>query len=335
MPQSGIMLTWPQPHSDWTMMRIEVEWVYVDLVSQILPHEGVLIVCHDRAHRDHIHNLLVSSDINDKQVRFVIQPGNDTWTRDHGPITVIKNGRPMMLDFRFNGWGAKYPHELDDAISRGIHHQGCFGETPLEEVNLVLEGGSIDTDGNGTLLTTADCLLNPNRNPGLSQAVLEDRLRTLLGVNHFLWLKNGWLAGDDTDGHIDMLARFCTPEIIAYTGCEDTSDVHHEPLMAMRDELRQMRTPDGDKYQLVELPIPAPIIDSDGQRLPASYANFLIINDAVLIPQYGDKHDRIATTRLQDCFPKREIYGIDCRPLIQQFGSLHCISMQLPQGVLI
>jgi agmatine/peptidylarginine deiminase len=267
-------------------------------------------------------------------VVFALQPSNDSWARDHGPITVLEQNQPRLLDFQFNGWGGKYPHDLDNRITTGLHTHDNFGDTPLEHVEIVLEGGSIDSDGEGSLLTTRACLCHPGRNPRLSTTEIETRLRHLLGVERLLWLEHGWLAGDDTDGHIDMLARFCNPETIAYTACTDHKDEHFAELSAMHAELEGMTQRNGQAYELVALPIPQAIFNPQGKRLPASYANFLIINEAVLVPQYGDPADVIAHERLTACFPEREIIGINCRAVIEQFGSLHCLTMQLPAGVL-
>ena len=204
----------------------------------------------------------------------------------------------------------------------------------MQACEFVLEGGSIDTDGEGTLLTTTACLLTESRNPQLDQQQIEMRLKTELGVTRILWLQHGFLAGDDTDSHIDMLARFCAPDTIAFMQCDDPGDEHFESLAAMAQELRQFRTRDGQPYRLIGLPLPAAIYNSVGQRLPASYANFLIINDAVLVPQYNDRSDEIVLKRLAACFPDRQMIGIPCRALIEQYGSLHCLSMQFPDGVL-
>jgi len=239
----------------------------------------------------------------------------------------------MLLDFRFNGWGGKFPCELDDRITARLHESGAFGSTPREPFDLILEGGSIETDGLGTLLTTAECLLHPNRN-GLDRASLERRLTETLGFTRYLWLRHGHLAGDDTDSHIDTLARFCDSRTIAYQGCADPADPHHEPLRAMAAELRAFRTPGGQPYRLIELPLPAARRDEKGDRRPAGYANFLILNGAVLVPTYGDPLDAIALERLGPCFPDREVIGIPCATLIRQGGSLHCATMQLPAGSL-
>ena len=333
-PQSGVMLTWPHSQGDWAANLDAVERVYLELAQAISPRELLLVVCHDLDHQQHVQQLFNTAGITPSQIRFALQASNDSWARDHGPITVAENNQLRLLDFRFNGWGGKYPHDLDNRITAGLHATGIFGATPLETLELVLEGGSIDSDGDGTLLTTRACLGHPGRNPQLSMLEVEQQLKALLGVERILWLEHGELAGDDTDSHIDMLARFCDPRTIAHSTCTDPGDVHFVELSAMQKELAAMRRLDGEAYELVALPIPQAIHNQEGQRLPASYANFLIINGAVLVPQYDDAADAVALARLTACFPTREVMGVNCRAVIEQFGSLHCLTMQLPEGVL-
>jgi len=255
---------------------------------------------------------------------------NDTWTRDYGPITVRNNKQTVMLDFTFNGWGNKFDATLDNTVNNQLTEAGAWPPTAVCKIDYILEGGSIDSDGQGSLLTTSACLLHPHRNPGYSREQVESLLGKTLGCTRVLWLENGFLIGDDTDSHIDMLARFCDPQTIAYTTCTDEQDEHYAALKQMEMELRQFTTASGHPYRLIPLPIPAPIHAKDGQRLPASYANFLIINDAVLLPVYQDQQaDKHAFMQLQNAFVDREIITIDCKPLIMQHGSLHCASMQL------
>lgn len=332
--QSAVMLTWPHMHSDWLPWLPIVTPVFVDIAYHISQKQLVLISCWDERHQAEIQMQLSERGVALTQVRFYQVNSNDTWARDHGPITVLQNGQPKLLDFVFNGWGKKFEAELDTQISGKLAALGAFGTLAVQTVDLVLEGGSIESDGQGTLLSTQQCLLTPTRNPQLDLAALEHTLSELLGVDRFLWLTEGHLAGDDTDSHIDTLARLCDTDTIAYVSCEDESDEHYAPLKAMEAELQSFRTRDGAPYKLVALPIPAPIIDEDGVRLPATHANFLIINGAVLVPTYNDPTDAIALARLQQCFPEREIIAIDCRPLIYQYGSLHCVTMQLPAGVI-
>lgn len=333
-PQGAVMLTWPHSEGAFGPMLDEVEEVYLAIARAVIPHERLLVACHHEAHRAHIAARLKAAGIDLARIILAIAPSNDVWARDHGPLTVLRDGTPVLLDFTFNGWGRKYPAQLDDAITRTLHAQGIFGATPLETIPLVLEGGSIESDGAGTLLTTRHCLLHPQRNPHYDCVGLEALFAQWFGTRRVLWLDKGQLEGDDTDGHIDTLARFCDERTIAYVRCDDPADSHYPELRAMEAELQALRTADGQPYRLVPLPLPAPIHDTEGRRLPATYANFLIINDAVLVPIYGDTQDDEALRRLAGCFPDRTLVPIDCVPLIHQYGSLHCITMQLPAGVM-
>ena len=334
-PQSGVIITWPHAHSDWSDVLQEVEPVYLQLARHITRREKLLINCWDETHAAHVRERLHTADVDLHRTILHCVPSNDTWTRDYGPLTVMEQGRPYLLDFTFNGWGNKFDAALDNQVSRRLHQAGMFGATPFTTVDLVLEGGSIDVDGQGSLLTTENCLLAPTRNPALSRAQLEELLRRWFGAERILWLSHGHLVGDDTDSHIDTLARFCDPHTIAYVACDDPKDEHYAELQQMEAELRALRDHQGNPYRLVPLPWPAAKFDKeDGRRLAASYANFLIINGAVLVPTYDDPADGETLRLLQGCFPDHELIGVPCLPLIRQNGSLHCITMQLPAGVL-
>jgi agmatine deiminase len=244
------------------------------------------------------------------------------------------DGAPRLLDFIFNAWGGKFDASLDNQLSAALHRQGLFGTTPLQHIDMVFEGGSIDSDGCGTLLTTTQCLLAETRNPGWTKENIEDRLQQLLGAQRILWLEHGMLMGDDTDSHVDMLARFCSRDTICYTHCDDSHDDHYGPLAKMAEELAEFRQANGNPYRLLPLPWPQAKHAVDGRRLPASYANFLVINDAVIVPTYGDPADEAALQVIGQAFPGREVIGINSLPLIHQSGSIHCATMQLPAGVL-
>ncbi len=315
-------------------MLTAVGAVYVELARAISARESVLIICRDDAHRASIERQLAEAACNTDRIHCYCVPANDTWVRDYGPLSLQQNGTITLHDYMFNAWGDKYTADLDDAVTGALCNAGAFGDTPCERQPLVLEGGSIDVDGTGSMLTTTRCLLSGTRNPGYDRAGLENWFRDKLGIERTLWLEHGELAGDDTDAHVDMLARFCDPATIAYSSCTDPGDVHYRPLSAMEQELRALRTRDGSPYHLVPLPIPAPIYNASGQRLPGSYANFLIINAAVLVPVYGVAADAQALQSLAGCFPDRTIVPVNCRPLIEQYGSLHCATMQLAAGVL-
>ncbi len=326
------MLTWPHAFGDWQNIP-RVEATFCDLAKAISQHQCVLINCYDLAHRQHVEQCLKTARADIDRCRLHVIPSNDSWARDHGPISIHDQGHPIILDFAFNGWG-KYPHEKDNYITGKLYHGGVFGAAAYATINMVLEGGSIESDGMGTLLTTSQCLCNPNRNPTLTREDIAERLRTELGIDRILWLDYGQVTGDDTDGHIDMLARFCDSRTIAYHSCKDSNDADFAPLQAMTEQLQTFHNLSGEPYRLVQLPAPGLHQDAAGRRLPASYANFLIINKAVLVPQYADPADPIALETIAGCFPDREIVGIGCRPLIEQGGSLHCVTMQLPSGTL-
>ncbi len=326
------MLTWPHANTDWAANLTEAEAVFIDISRAILAHQALIITCADTAHKKAVQNKFEHAHIPLTNITFYIHDSNDSWARDHGPITILENDQPLLLDFEFNGWGNKYPADKDNQLNHALYKQNAFGNTPFTRLPFVLEGGSLDSDGQGSLLTTTNCLLSPQRNPSLNKTAIEKQLHHYLGTTRILWLEHGHLQGDDTDSHIDMLARFCDPDTIAYSSCENEDDEHFASLQSMKNELVAFRTNNNRAYKLVPLPIPQAIYNKCGQRLPASYANFLIINQAVLVPRYHDPADEIAISMLQTCFPHRQIISINCLPIIQQYGSLHCLTMQLPQG---
>ena len=328
-PQWGVLLAWPHPDTDWADNLDEAETCYRQIVQGISQYEQVLLLCHDQKHQQHITQVLGDTH----NVNFVQLPYNDTWARDFGFITVMQGDKPILLDFTFNAWGGKFNAELDNAVNQQLIKLPLLNGNTLQSHALVMEGGSLETDGQGTLLTTEICLLNPNRNPSLDKTTIEAQLRETLGVERILLLASGHLEGDDTDAHIDTLARFADPQTIVYMSCDDSSDSHYAALQAMQRELQTLRQANGEPYRLFAIPLPAAIY-ADERRLPASYVNFLIINDAVLLPVYADKRtDAIAIEQMQKAFPQHKIIPIDCRALIAQNGSLHCITMQIPQEV--
>ncbi len=333
-PQSGIILTWPHASTDWADQLESVERLYSKVAATISCHEPVLIVCQKAEQVTGVRERAIREGAVGARLRLAVATSDDTWTRDHGPIGVLRApARPILIGFRFNGWGGKFRSDQDDQISARLSAAGAFGACGLEPSRLVLEGGAIETDGRGTLLAVTRTLVDPARNPGWSRRAIEQELCARLGLTHFLWLEHGALSGDDTDGHIDTLARFCAPDTLCYVRCEDPSDADYAELHAMEQELRALRDPHGRPYRLVPLPCPAPLFDPNGRRLPAGYANFLIIDGAVLLPVYGDPADSQARAILGRLFPDRQILPLDCRPLIRQGGSLHCISMQVPAGI--
>lgn len=325
-PQSGILLTWPPPESDFSPWMAAVEANFARITHAILAQgEAVLIICQSPIHRQQILNTLAPLD-NPAQLHFEIIPANDCWARDHGPITLRDTATQQLqlLDFIFDGWGGQFDATLDNQINAHLaQHSRFFQRLSWVKEDLVLEGGGIETDGQGTLLTT-QCVLahNPTRSP----AEITQHLQRALGVNRVIWL-NGQLPGDDTGGHIDTLARFCDPHTILY--------VEHPALGLLKEQLTALRTLAGEPYRLLPLPAPQPRWNAQQQPLPATYANFLILNQAVLVPTYQDPADAQALTQIAQGFPTRQIIPIDCTALIEQYGSLHCVTMQLPQGIII
>lgn len=330
MPQSGVMMTWPHEDTDWAYMLDDAVACFVSIAREISKRERLLIVCKDE---EAVRKAL--GDAVNERVYFRVMKTNDTWARDHGPITVYVNGAPYLLDFQFNGWGLKFPANYDNQITKSLYLSRIFSKKVgyMSMLHYVLEGGSIESDGCGTVMTTSQCLLSPNRNDHLTQPQVEEFLKNSFGADRVLWINHGYLAGDDTDSHVDTLARFCDPDTIAYVSCDDKADEHYAALKLMERELKNFKTFEGKPYKLVPLPM-ADARYEDEQRLPATYANFLIMNDAVLVPTYNSPKDEIALAALREAFPKREVVGVDCSALIHQHGSLHCVTMQLPYYVL-
>ncbi|MGN0196240.1 MAG: agmatine deiminase family protein [Candidatus Cryptobacteroides sp.] len=334
--QAGVQLTWPDETTPWYELE-KVQECYVDIAAAVLRHEELLVVTSDpdaaRTRMEEIaRERAVSLDTD--RIRFVQCGINDTWARDHGGISVHgDNGEKYIFDFVFNGWGLKFASDKDNQITKNIFFGNAFAEDVLcvDMRPFVLEGGSIDTDGCGTLMATSECLCSKNRNEYLDREEIESELRSAFGLERVLWLDHGSIAGDDTDSHVDILARFCSPDTIAYTQCTDPDDVNYGSLRAMEEQLRSFRTADGRRYNLVPLPLPDAMY-LDGYRLPGSYANFLIVNGAVLVPGCGSPKDEVARKTLSEVFPDREVVVIDCRALLSGHGGLHCVTMQFPEG---
>jgi agmatine/peptidylarginine deiminase len=330
-PQDAVLIAWPHAGTDWAERLAEVETTYVALGVAVTRFQRLVIVVADAALEAHARALLAGGGADLARVRFVQAAYDDTWLRDSGPITLRDGAGFRLLDFRFTGWGGKYGAAQDDALIAQLVAAGLFKDAKHQRIDFALEGGGIETDGDGTLLTTWHCL--HERHPGLTRQEISWQLENALQQHRVLWLDHGALEGDDTDAHIDTLARFAARDSITYQGCDDPADSHYAGLQAMGAELAALRTADNRPYRLFPLPWARPIID-EGRRLAASYANFLIINGAVLMPAYGDKMDAAAAVMLGNAFPNHAIVPVPCRPLIWQNGSLHCITMQLPAGLL-
>ena len=316
-PQSGVQLTWPHAGTDWAPMLDEITATYREIAAAIEKYEPVLSVSVDNVQRS-MFNVQCTTD--------------DTWARDHGFITLVNDcGGVRLLDFQFNGWGQKFPAEQDNAINRRLYDEGRVRGEYVDQLDFVLEGGSIESDGQGTIFTTTGCLMAPHRNQPMTQEQIEQRLKQSLCAERVVWINHGNLIGDDTDGHIDTLVRICPDDTLLYIAADD----EHPDLLRMEEELYGLRTLSGHPYRLLKLPMPRPIYD-EGDRLPATYANFLVINGAVLCPTYGQPDlDAEALRLIGEAFPGRDIIGIDCRSIIRQHGSLHCCTMQYPKNVIV
>lgn len=332
--QDAIVLAWPHAGTDWAPILGAVEGSYRELVRAILQYQDVVLIVADAAVRARAAEVLGHGlNLLPGRLHWVELPYNDTWLRDSGPITLLDaSGRPRWLDFKFTAWGDKFEAGLDDQLPAGLQRQPLFRHLDIERVDFALEGGAIESDGRGSLLTTWTCL--ERRHPGLSRREIDAALRRHLGVSRVLGLSHGELQGDDTDAHIDTLARFAATDRIVYQSCENPDDPHYAALQAMAAELAQLRTLSGSPYELYPLPFAPTVSDADGRRLAASYANFLIVNGAVLLPGYDLPTDLDAAEVMEAAFPGREIVLLPCRPFIEQNGSLHCLTMQLPRGSL-
>lgn len=330
-PQSAIILAWPDTKTSWLPWLDSVQSTYCKIIQAISESQYVLLICRTQETVEHVKKQLDFNGINQNHMIYSVTPYDDTWVRDYGPITVLSNGIPTLLNFQFNGWGGKYPADFDDALNHTLYQQKIFSGHKLDSFSLILEGGAIDTDGHGALLTTRSCLLQ--RNHTITEQNLNSILQELFGIEKVLWLNHGRLVGDDTGGHIDTLARFCNANTICYTKCYEKNDEHYSDLLKMEQELHSMQDAQGRAYQLIPLPLPQAKYNNNGERLPATYANFLIANHKVLVPLYNDENDAIALKQIGRAFPNHCITGINCLPLIEQFGSLHCSTMQLPREV--
>ena len=340
-PQSGIMLTWPHSDTDWRPYLDDITTTFVEIAEAILQREDLIVAT---PHPQEVANLLNSTADDESNactnkkrhhVRICPCPSNDTWARDHGPITLLgSNGQRQLLDFRFNGWGEKFESEKDNAITRTLYAQGVFNGELVDNDDFVLEGGSIESDGKGTIMTTSFCLMAPNRNQPKSQIEIEDELLRRLHAKRVIWLDHGQLIGDDTDGHIDTIVRFAPDDTLLYASCTDTTDSQYEDFQLLEAQLRNLKTEEGKPYRLIPLPMPRAMFD-DQDRLPATYANFLVINGAVLVPTYHQPDlDAKAVKAIASAFPGREMVSIDASTIVRQHGSIHCLTMQLPSDTL-
>ena len=325
-----VLLAWPHEETDWDYMLDEVRDCYTAIIKAISGRERVLLIVPPGTDGD---TLVAERQFDPRHVKPYPLPTNDTWARDFGPLTIERDGCRTLVDFKFNGWGLKFAADRDNLVTSRLDRGNAFGAECINRLNFVLEGGSVESDGNGTLLTTAECLLSPNRNGQCSREDIEDFMKMQFGLRQVLWIEHGYLAGDDTDSHVDTLARLAPDDTILYVGCNDPDDEHFEALSQMKEDIAAFRTIDGRPYNMIELPLPDPVWDEDGNRLPATYANFLITPSAILLPVYDQpRKDLQAQQIMKIAFPDHDIVPIDCRALIKQHGSLHCVTMQMPVG---
>ncbi|MDE6693928.1 MAG: agmatine deiminase family protein [Muribaculaceae bacterium] len=333
-PNEYVMLSWPHEGTDWAYMLDDVTRCYIEISKAIMKYARLIIVAPDVS----LAANALKGFVDTTKVVFVEIPTNDTWARDFGMLcTVGENGSIRINDFKFNGWGLKFAACEDNLITGRMMAKGLKNDNAeyVNRLNFVLEGGSIDVNGEGTLMTTSNCLLSPNRNGASTKEEIECVLKDAFGCSRLLWVEHGDLEGDDTDSHIDTLARFLPGNVIAYSACDRPDDSHYGELKRMEEDIAGFRTPEGSAYATVALPIPEAIYDEAGERLPATYANFLLINGAVILPVYGDtRYDRIAVDKIKAALPGYDVITVDCRALIRQHGSLHCVTMQVPKGAL-
>ena len=326
--QSAIQLTWPHAGTDWLPYLDDICAVYVEMADIATRYEKLIVVTPEPENVwRQLNTRLTKRQLENVTVHECLT--NDTWARDHGFITLKDGDSARLLDFRFNGWGEKFPAKLDNAINRSLYANHVVKGEYVDMNDFVLEGGSIESDGKGTVFTTSQCLLAPRRNQPMTRTEIEQRLKDSLCAERIVWIDYGHLDGDDTDGHIDTLVRTAPDDTLLYISCTDPNDSHYDDLRMMEEQLKTFRTADGRPYRLIRLPMPHPIYD-DGYRLPATYANFVIINGAVIYPTYGQPDtDAEAAKAIKEAYPERNIIGVDSRTVIRQHGSLHCCTMQL------
>ena len=322
--QRAVLMAFPHEETDWADDLEAALTPFIRIAQAIAYAQPIYIICRDK------------KSISDKfcsthNMSFIELPTNDTWIRDYGYLSIEEDGETKLLDFTFDGWGGKFDASLDNQLNSALHQKGYLGTTASETIDFILEGGSIESDGAGTIMTTSQCLRNSNRNGGLSKEEVASKLSVYLGTERILWLDHGYLAGDDTDSHIDTLARFVDKVSIAYVKCVDKKDEHYASLLKMEEELQNFWTIEDKPYRLIPLPMCEAKYDQEGNRLPATYANFLITNKALIYPTYSASTDKEADMIFKEIFPNKEIIPINCEKLIEEGGSLHCSTMQIAQ----
>lgn len=337
--QGSIQLTWPHADTDWKSYLPEITETFMQLAKEIATRQKLLIVTpvekdtkaaiEKRWGKELLRNII-----------FFECDTNDTWARDHAPLTLTSEHSTYgafrnnhLLDFKFNGWGEKFDWQKDNAINIQLYYAAYFAGALENHTDFVLEGGAIESDGRGTIMTTTSCLMAPHRNQPLSKEQIEERLLNYLNAKRIVWIEHGVLIGDDTDGHIDTIVRMAPDNTLVYVGCEDKNDEQYADFKALEEQLKTLTTIEGRPYRLLKLPMPHAMYDN-GERLPATYANFVILNGAVIVPTYNQpENDKAAMNVIKEAFSDRDVVGIDASTVVRQHGSLHCLTMQYPHGV--
>ncbi|MDE6574976.1 MAG: agmatine deiminase family protein [Muribaculaceae bacterium] len=327
-PVEAVLLAWPHENTDWQPLLHYVRECYSHIIEAVSKRAKVIVIGPEKPEGRYISKGTVKENVS-----FIQLQTNDTWTRDYGPVSMLSSaGSRILMDYKFNGWGLKFASDCDNLATSRLHSNGVLKGELVNRLGFVLEGGSVESDGKGTILTSSNCLLSPNRNGDKNRGQIEEQLKADLNAQKILWIENGELEGDDTDGHIDTLARLLPDDTIVYVSCDRVEDSHYESLKAMENELKSMTSVDEKPFHLIGLPLPEPMYDpEDGSRLPATYANFLLLNGAVLLPVYGQALDAVAVDVMKKALPDYEIVPIDCSALVRQHGSLHCATMQIPK----
>ncbi len=336
--QDAVILVWPHIYSDWGTanngnLLQKIELTYLELSRYICGQQKLILIAYDQEHISHIQRCLLSKGIREDNIIYIEINTNDTWVRDYGPVCVQSESNNVLLNFKFDAWGDKYLYDHDNAFNYVLSEKLNFN-SELVDIDFVLEAGNIETNNKRCLLSSIDCFKRDISKNNLSLSAIESNFRKWFACENIFWIDKVRLIGDDTDGHIDNLARFCTDDIIVYSSSTSSTDANTDALNSLQQQLQSVKQQQANNLELIPLPIPSAIVH-DNTRLPASYVNFLITNQHVFVPVFNDKHDNNALKLIDDCFPSREIIDIESTTLIRQFGGIHCTSMQIPQGFLM
>ena len=330
--QDAVILVWPYSNSDWKNHIDEIESTYIELSRYIARHQKLLLIAYDKVHVIHIQKTLAHNNVTQKNIEFIDIPTNDTWVRDYGPVVVRSGSESIFLDFKFNAWGNKYIHESDNLFNQAFKKK-LNVRAQYQSINFILEAGNLEINSKGTLLTSSTCFKRNSLQENKSLMQLENNFEEWFGCSKVLWIDDVVLKGDDTDGHIDTLARYCDDDLLVYSVSINNSDPNHDLLESLMLQLKTIKQNTSDISELIPLPMPKPIF-SGGRQLPATYTNFLITNKCVYVPVFNDQQDNYALKTIDELFPAHEIIDIESNALIQQYGGIHCATMQVPKGFL-